>query len=59
MNTTFLKNPLALLVIATVLALIPLLFDNEGILVMLRLLSFVIIFYAVHLFFKQRRVAKK
>ncbi|WP_339889130.1 hypothetical protein [uncultured Flavobacterium sp.] len=59
MDKSLLKNPLALLVIAIVLALIPLLFDNDNILVMLRLLSFGIIFYAFHLFFKQKTVSKK
>lgn len=54
-----LKNPLILLVIAIVLALIPLVYDNENMLVMLRLLSFGIIFYAAHLFFKKKTVAKK
>jgi positive regulator of sigma E activity len=59
MNKSLFKNPLALFIIAIVLALIPLLFDNENILVMLRLLSFGIIFYVAHLFFKKKAVAKK
>jgi positive regulator of sigma E activity len=59
MDKSILKNPIALVIIATVIALIPLIFDNENILVMLRLLSFGIYFYAIHLFFKKRKIAKK
>ena len=55
MDKSLLKNPLAILVIATVLALIPLLFDNDTILVLLRLLSFVLYFYAIHLFLKKKK----
>lgn len=59
MNNSFLKNPLAIIVIATILALIPFIFDNENVLVLLRLLSFGLYFYAVHLLFKKRTTAKK
>ena len=58
MDKSLLKNPLAILVIPTVLALIPLLFDNDTILVLLRLLSFVLYFYAIHLFLKKKVVKK-
>lgn len=59
MDKSFLKNPLALIVFATVLALIPLLFDNDNILVILRLLSFGIYFYVIHLFFNKKKTIKK
>ncbi|WP_438966740.1 hypothetical protein [Flavobacterium sp.] len=55
MNNSFLKNPLLIFVIASVLALIPFLFDNENVLVMLRLLSFGMYFYAVHLLLKKKK----
>jgi|GEM_PF-2554389 len=59
MNISLLKNPLALIVIATVLALLPLFFDNENVLVILRLLSFILFFYAGHLFFNNKNKTKK
>lgn len=55
MDKSLLKNPLAIFVIASILALIPLLFDNDTVLVLLRLLSFGLYFYAIHLFFKKRK----
>ncbi len=59
MSNSFLKNPIAIVIIATILALIPLFFNNEDVLVILRLLAFGLYFYAVHLFFKKRTIAKK
>lgn len=55
MDKSLLKNPKAIVIIATVLALIPLLFNSESFLVILRLISFGLFFYAIHLFFKKRK----
>jgi hypothetical protein len=59
MNSNLLKNPLAIIVIAIVLAVFPLLFENENLLVILRLLSFALFFYAGHLFFNRKNSSKK
>ena len=59
MDKSLLKNPIAIAIAATVLALIPLLFNSDNILVLLRLLSFVLFFYAIHLFFKKKKAVKK
>ena len=56
---TLLKNPLTIFIVAFVLAIIPLFLDNENILVMLRLLSFAMFFYAIHLTFKKKKAIKK
>jgi hypothetical protein len=59
MDKSLLRSPLVIATIAIVLALIPFLFDNENILVLLRLLSFVLFFYTLHLLFISKRIAKK
>jgi len=58
MDKSLLKSPLVIVIIAVALALIPLLFDSENMLVLLRLLSFVMFFYAIHLFTQKRKVSK-
>lgn len=59
MDKSFLKNPLAIVLVAAFLALIPLLFNNDNVLVLLRILSFILFFYAIHLFFNKKGTVKK
>ena len=59
MNSNLLKNPLVILIIATVLAVLPLFFNNENVLVIFRLLAFVLFFYAGHLFLNRKKSSKK
>ncbi len=59
MDKSLLKNPLAIVVIALVLALIPLFFNNENFLIIFRLISFGLFFYAIHLLFKKKKTVKK
>lgn len=59
MNKNLLKNPLAILIIATVLAILPLFFENENALIILRLLSFALFFYGGHLLLIKKNSSKK
>ena len=59
MDKSILRKPLFIAVVALVLALIPILIDNENILVLLRLLSFGLFFYAAHLMINQKRKISK
>jgi hypothetical protein len=59
MDKSLLKSPLVIVIIAIVFATLPLLFDNENYLVIFRLMSFGLFFYAVHLFFNQRKKLSK
>ena len=54
MSESKFKSPKHLLIMGIVLALIPLAFDNENLLVVLRLIAFVLFFYAGHLLFKRK-----
>ena len=59
MNKSLFQNPKALIIIGVVIAVIPIFFSNENFLVLMRLASFVLFFYAIHLFFKKKKVVKK
>ncbi len=52
MDKSFLKSPLGLIVIAVIIAIIPLFFNNDSLLIMFRLVSFGILFFAVPLYVK-------
>lgn len=59
MDKSILRKPLFIAIIALVLALIPMLINNENVLVLLRLLSFGLFFYAAHLMINQKRKTSK
>lgn len=59
MDKSILRKPLFIAVVALVLALIPMLINNENILVLFRLLSFGLFFYALHLLVNQKRKISK
>lgn len=59
MDKSILRKPLFIAIIALVLALIPMLINNENVLVLLRLLSFGLFFYAAHLMINKKRKTSK